>query len=534
MGFGLTDTDTQNLIADLLLKWEDSFESGNEISAEELCSDNPDLQNELQKKIKALKKMAWMNHDSDEDSSEDFIGKVLNERYEIKCLIGSGGYGRVFKALDKELERFVAIKIPHSHRINSNSDEAKVAAKFQTDGIVSVFDVSSDNGIEFIVSELIEGLNLREYLNKSKLNWKQSVQLVSKVAISLQKAHDANLIHRDIKPENILIDKEGNPHIADFGIACSSDNAAEANKGTLAYMAPEQVTEGQKVDHRCDVYSLGVVLFELLSRSLPHSNRDPDILREHILHSEPDFESVEPKAVQAICKKALAKHPEMRYQSARELAAALNDCLSDQQAKQPSWKKYLWSFAGLAFPGFMFTVVWQSSSWSQLEGGETFDGKKRIVTDVDSFYPCTIEAWIAPSTEKEQWIVGSDVPSQFGIGIGIKNGGHPMTETIRGGMHDPDTKILLNEWSHLATVFGEEQTRMYLNGTLVGTCPPTEPPVGQSRFVVGNLGEKHQIQFFKGRIRSVRISKGEIYDGEFEPSEEFVNDKSTVYLLDKK
>jgi serine/threonine-protein kinase len=528
MRLGLTDTETQNLIADLLIKWEESFENGDEVSAEELCAEHPELLSELQQKIKALKTMAWMNHDTDEDSSEDFIGRVLNERYEVKELIGAGGYGAVYKSYDIELERFVAVKIKHAHRIDSNSKEAKVGAKFQTDGIVSVFDVGTDNGVQFIVSELIGGVNLREFAKANDLDWRQSVKLVSALATNLQKAHDSDLIHRDIKPENILIDKAGQPHIADFGIACSSDDAAEANKGTLAYMAPEQVTEDQNVDHRCDVYSLGVVLFELLSRSLPHSNRDPDILREHILHSEPDFESVEPKAVQAICKKALAKHPEMRYQSARELVEALNDCLSDQQAKQSSWLKYLWGFAGLAILGFLFTLVWQSFSWSQLEGGEIFDGAKRIVTDIDSFYPCTVEAWIAPSTEKEQWIVGSDVPSQFGIGIGIKNGGHPMTETIRGGMHDPDTKIPLNEWSHLATVFGEEQTRMYLNGKLVGTCPPTEGPTEPSKFVIGNLGEKHQTQYFTGRIREVRISKGELYDGAFEPEERLLEEASTL------
>ena len=177
----------------------------------------------------------------------------------------------------------------------------------------------------------------------------------------------------------------------------------------------------------------------------------------------------------------------------------------------------------------MFTVVWQSSSWSQLEGGETFDGKKRIVTDVDSFYPCTIEAWIAPSTEREQWIVGSDVPSQYGIGLGIKNGGHPMVETIKGGMHSPDHKLPLKKvWSHLAAVFGEEETRLYLNGKLVGTCGPTETPKEESKFVIGNLGEKHQVQYFKGRLRSVRISKGELYDGAFEPEERLLEEASTL------
>ena len=126
------------------------------------------------------------------------------------------------------------------------------------------------------------------------------------------------------------------------------------------------------------------------------------------------------------------------------------------------------------------------------------------------------------------------MPSQFGIGIGIKNGGHPMTETIRGGMHDPDTKIPLNKWSHLATVFGEEQTRMYLNGKLVGTCPPTEAPQVKSPFVIGNLGEKHQTQYFTGRIREVRISKGERYSGVFTPKQVLDQDESIVVIYPSK
>jgi serine/threonine protein kinase len=536
MRFGLTDTDTQNLISDLLIKWEESFEQGNEISAEELCADQSELLSELQQKIRALKKMAWMSHDTDEDSSEEFVGRVLNQRYEIKNLIGFGGYGNVFKAFDKELERFVAVKIPHAHRV-SISDEAKVAAKFQTDGIVSVHDVGSDNGTDYIVSEMIEGLNLRDYANKNNLTWKQSVKLISKVATNLQKAHDADLIHRDIKPENILVDFDGNPHIADFGITSAGSESANFQKGTLAYMSPEQIAgESQLVDQRCDSYSLGVVLFELLTGSLLHSSQDSGKLREQILLAEPDFNSIQPEHVKVVCKKALAKHPDARYQTAAEFATALNECLSNRQPVNPVWKRRVFlsaAISGLIALSFLSGLFWQSTDWTSLKGGEVFDGTKRIVTDVDSFFPCTIEAWVAPSTEKQQWIVGSDVPSQFGIGIGIKNGGHLMVETIKGGMHDPDSKIALDSWSHLAAVFGEDETRMYLNGKLVGTCLLTEAPKVPSKFVIGNLGEKHQTQYFNGRIKSVRISKGEVYDGAFTPKQVLDQDDSTVHLFDK-
>ena len=484
--------------------------------------------------------MSWMVNEPDEnDSAEELVGTILSQRYEIKKLIGVGGYGSVFEAFDKQLERPVAVKIPHSHRPKLESVyEAKVAAKFQTDGIVSVHDVGEHEGIQYIVSELIEGTNLRQYAATKKLDWKASIRLVASVATSLQKAHDSGHVHRDIKPENILIDEAGQPHITDFGICTTRTASADVTSGTLAYMAPEQIAgESQLIDHRCDVFSLGVVLFELLTGSHPHASQNAGKIREQVLLSEPDFSLVAPECVQGVCKKALSKHPSARQQSASDLADALRDCLSVRRKVNSVWAKpllFAGGVAGLLFLSFVLGSFWQASNWSSLKGGEIFDGTKRIVTDVDSFAPCTIEAWIAPSNhDKQQWIVGSDIPSKFGIGIGIKQG-HPMLETIKGGVHDPDTVVPVGQWSHLAGVFGETETRLYLNGKLVATCPATQPPTEPTKFVVGNLGEKNRGQYFNGRIRSVRISKGEVYDGDFAPQHELQEDDSTVFVFGNK
>ena len=107
-----------------------------------------------------------------------------------------------------------------------------------------------------------------------------------------------------------------------------------------------------------------------------------------------------------------------------------------------------------------------------------------------------------------------------------------MLKTIRGGMHDPDTILPLNKWFHLAGVFGEKDTRLYLNGKLAGTCPATQQPVEQSKFVIGNLGENHGNQYFMGRVRSVRISIGELYDGAFKPQQDLPEDDSTVFTYE--
>lgn len=528
----MTDIDTDSTVTELLLRWEESFENGNEISVSELCRDFPSLIAEVEPKVNALKKMGWMTKESDElePESNELVGLTLNDRYQIESVIGSGGYGVVYKALDRELERFVAIKVPHKHRIADHKlDEAKVAAKFQTDGIVTVHDVGIHESLPYIVSEFIDGQSLREYAAINELTLKQIVHIVAEIAMNLQKAHDAGWVHRDIKPENILIDANGNPHIADFGVTTQTEDRSELHRGTMAYMAPEQIAgEKQLVDQRCDIYSLGVVIFELICGKLPHIEQSSGKLRENILLAEPDFEQIQPESMRLVCRQSLAKHPDARFQSAASFASSLRESLLHLRPTSSGWLKYIWLGLATALLLAVAGKIWDSVDRKCLERGTLFDGTNRIVTDVDSFGPCTVEAWIVPNSHsKQQWIVGSDRPGQFGIGIGIKNG-HPMIETIRGGMHAPDTKIPLDQWSHLAGVFGANETRMYLNGKLVGTCPPTEAPMEASKFVIGNLGEKHQTQYFTGRIRSVRISKGERFSDTFTPKEFLDEDDSTV------
>lgn len=165
-----------------------------------------------------------------------------------------------------------------------------------------------------------------------------------------------------------------------------------------------------------------------------------------------------------------------------------------------------------------------------------FDGTRRIVTPVmNSTLPLTMEAWIAPdnvSNLENQFVVGSDVPGHFGIGMGIGNFGHPMAETVRGGVDATRFRVPIHRWSHLAAVFASDETRVYLDGRLVATHEATKVPEVESPFVVGNLGEQHGIMWFTGKLRSVRITAGERFKDEFLPDEIFTaSDPSEAFLI---
>lgn len=547
-------TDREDNIADLLLRWEESFENGDEISIDDLCSEHPELIGDVRSKIDDLKKMAWMNQDSEtsaDDDSHELIGEMLGGRYWIESLIGRGGYGLVFKATDQELKRQVAIKLssaPFGGEANSLVEEARNVAKLRHQGIVSVHDVGKHNGSYFIVSELIDGQDLSKLISDDKMPIEQAVQLVAEIAENLSAAHQAGFVHRDIKPANILIDEVGKPLIADFGIASTVDAASETgNKGTLAYMSPEQVAnEKGLIDQRSDIYSLGVVLYELLTRELPCSAKTPGALREQILFRPPrPFVGKDvPEPVKAVCLQSLSKHPADRFESANDLAAALRRSLSEKHKQRSNLVKWLAVVAlgvTLVAAGYLIGRV---NHYSRSEtavvsvvGGIEFDGTRRIVTPVMNFAPVTLETWIVPgeiNSTENQFVIGSDVPGHWGIGIGIGKNGHPMCETVggTGGGDATRSRIPTDRWSHLAAVFGGDETRLYLDGKLVLTCEPTNRPEVESPFVIGNLGKEQGNMCFTGKLRSVRISEGERFSEDFVPDENFAG-SSALLIYDE-
>jgi serine/threonine protein kinase/formylglycine-generating enzyme required for sulfatase activity len=259
------------------------------------------------------------------------------ERYQKIRQLGAGAFGTVWLAEDTELGRPVAIKEPREDRISNGQnietyrDEARILASLDHPNIVPVYDVGhSASGSCYFVSKWIDGLDLSAYVAQQPLSFERIASLIAQVADALQQTHQRGLVHRDIKPTNILVDRNGHPYLADFGLALREENFEQQIRiiGTPAYMSPEQARgEGHLVDGRSDIFSLGIVLYELLTGARPFRGMDWKQVLRQINSANPTpprqrNESI-PRELERICLKALAKRPADRYVCAADLAEDL-------------------------------------------------------------------------------------------------------------------------------------------------------------------------------------------------------------------
>ena len=336
------------IIADTLKRRE----SGESVRDEDVLAAHPDLADQLGQKLQQMALLANARELANTHASEATISMVVEaaesnssklskdlrpgqklRHYLLEEQIGVGGFGSVWRARDSKLDCEVAIKVPRRELSPEDTErfiqEARVAAQLRKHpNIVSVHEADWQDSTAFIVSDYVDGDSLDDRLDRSRMPHDEAVELIILVCQALQHAHETGIIHRDLKPENILLDDSGIPHVTDFGLAMRANELTNIVPGritgTAAYMSPEQAKgESDSADCRSDIFSLGIVLFELLTGERPYRGSVPLIMRQIVGDEPPRPRSFDPRIpadLETICLKCVEKDPSHRYQSAIELS----------------------------------------------------------------------------------------------------------------------------------------------------------------------------------------------------------------------
>lgn len=285
------------------------------------------------------------------NTNDKYTGKTLDDRYSILSVIGEGGMAMVYKALDRRLERNVAVKIMRDEMAEDEEfrsrfcAESHAVAMLSHPNIVAVYDVSHSDAMEYIVMELVDGITLKQYMDKKgALAWKEALHFSRQIAKALTHAHERGIIHRDIKPQNIMLLRDGTIKVGDFGIAALENEVHESSGssgqaiGSIHYIAPEQA-RGELPDARSDIYSLGVVMYEMLTGEKPYVGETLGEIAVQHMNAEPvpPHERKEdiPPELERICLKAMQADMDLRYQSAAELLEELDEFSGIHHADEP-------------------------------------------------------------------------------------------------------------------------------------------------------------------------------------------------------
>src|SRR3954453_2868848 len=283
-------------------------------------------------------------------TSSQMIGTVLSGRYKLEAKLGSGGMSTVYLARDTTLDRQVAVKVMHremseqADQLQRFRQEARAVAKLSHPNVVAVIDAGEDGGHPYIVFEYVEGETLKQRINRiGALDAQEALAYAIEIARGLTVAHARNMVHRDIKPQNVLIDAEGRAKLTDFGISrqLEQDGMTATGRvlGTTDYVAPEQAM-GQAVDRRSDVYSLGVVLYEMLIGQVPfHADSQVGVAMKHVNEELPDVQRRRPEVSAAVAlgvERATAKDPAERYQDVSAMIDDLETALEVEAARAGS------------------------------------------------------------------------------------------------------------------------------------------------------------------------------------------------------
>ena len=270
------------------------------------------------------------------DTNDKYIGKMLDDRYEILEVIGEGGMAIVYRALDHRLNRDVAVKIMRDEMAADEEfrrrfcTESHAVAMLSHPNIVAVYDVSHNDNVEYIVMELVDGITLKQYMErKGIVAWKEVVHFTKQISKALAHAHERGIIHRDIKPQNIMLLRDGTIKVGDFGIAALENEVYENNGeaiGSIHYIAPEQA-RGECPDARSDIYSLGVMMYEMLTGGLPFTGNTLGEIAVQHMNAKPvpphEKNPEIPLELERITLKAMSAELSERYQSANELLSDL-------------------------------------------------------------------------------------------------------------------------------------------------------------------------------------------------------------------